>query len=543
MDSQGRREEVMVADTTFEEFLTHALPQLLDFAHRLTADPLEAEELVQAALARTMMRWPAIERGDDPLEYARRVMIRTHVSPWRRRAARVSAGSVPAHTSPSRPGLSGDQESVRAALRSLPPRQRAAVVLRLSESMSDAQVAAALSCRPATAKTLATRGLAAINRGDQLRQTLLGADWSLQLWPAPKQQLRRAARRRRLVGAGTFVVVVAVAVGVAIPLSTSAASHQPHPTGIDPPDLSRTRQPLPGLDDPRFPVSVYPAAVGPVKDGFPQCPSIEGVGPRPTLDPAAYAGIVSDFGHPSLQNDLRRTDRSLWPLVLAADQNPPLRRVPQQMPVASDPGKGITVVPAAKDGLTRGAASACGAELVARSVAVQVGPNTLTMTAADDILVLQRHGHLLIWGRDPTLYANGSFLAYRNVQRLIDTKSDVAPCRLDGSSNAVVSIAGNTAHVSIFELPQSPFSCSLIGWPAIRLATPDYAQQVTPTDVGLDTPVLLRPHQSASFTITARSCGGAHTTYTNGQFAAGDLALEMSVGECGATVSSYTLDK
>jgi RNA polymerase sigma factor (sigma-70 family) len=534
-----------VTDSTFDEFCTYALPQLLAFAHRLTADPREAEDLVQAALVKTMTRWSAIERDDDPLAYARRVIIRTELSGWRRWSSRISVGSAPAHTSAGQGGLSADHDEIRQSLRSLPPRQRAAVVLG-SESMSDAQVASALRCRPVTAASEASRGRAAVADDDRLRRALTDGDWSLPLWPAPRRQLRRAARRRTLVSTVTFVAVLAVAAGIAIPLSAkSQTSHPPHQLAIDPPNLNQTQPSLPSASDPRFPASVYPAPVGPVRGGFPQCPSIEGVGPRPTLDPAAYAGIVSDFGRPSLVSDLRRTDRSLWPLVLAADQNPPRRAIPQEMPLATDPGSGITVIPATKDDLTRAAASVCGADLVARSVAVQVGSNQAVYdTAEADILVIQRHGHLLIWGRDPTMYANGSFLAYRNVRRLIDNKSIVAPCSLNGVGNgSTITFGQDSAHVTVSNAADTDTSCSLIGWPTLRLATPDYTQQVTPTDVGPDTPVLLRSGQSATFTITARPCGGAHQTYDNGLFGGGDLALVLSVGPCGATVTSYTLDK
>jgi RNA polymerase sigma-70 factor (sigma-E family) len=147
---------------SFDEFVVGALPGLLAFAHRLTADAAEAEDLVQAALVKSMGRWAAIERQDDPFVYVRRVIVNTHITWWRRWSARVTVGSVPERVSPEHTQLSADQDEVRRALLTLPPRQRAVLVLRFYEDMSEAQIAAALDCRPGTVKSQASRGLATL---------------------------------------------------------------------------------------------------------------------------------------------------------------------------------------------------------------------------------------------------------------------------------------------------------------------------------------------------------------------------------------------
>jgi RNA polymerase sigma-70 factor (sigma-E family) len=147
---------------SFDDFVARALPELLAFAHRLTADAAEAEDLVQAALVKSMGRWSAIERQDDPFVYVRRVMVNTHITWWRRWSARVSIGSVPERVSPEQTRLSDDQDEVRRALLTLPPRQRAVLVLRFYEDLSEAQIAAALGCRPGTVKSQASRGLATL---------------------------------------------------------------------------------------------------------------------------------------------------------------------------------------------------------------------------------------------------------------------------------------------------------------------------------------------------------------------------------------------
>jgi RNA polymerase sigma-70 factor (sigma-E family) len=150
--------------TSFDEFVVRALPGLLAFAHRLTADAAEAEDLVQAALVKSMARWAAIERQDDPFVYVRRVIVNTHITWWRRWSARVTVGSVPERVSPEQSQLAADQDEVRRALLALPPRQRAVLVLRFYEDMSEAQIAVALGCRPGTVKSQASRALAALRR-------------------------------------------------------------------------------------------------------------------------------------------------------------------------------------------------------------------------------------------------------------------------------------------------------------------------------------------------------------------------------------------
>jgi RNA polymerase sigma-70 factor (sigma-E family) len=146
----------------FGEFVTEALPGLLRFGHVLTGSPHEAEDLVQEALGKTMRRWNR-SRPDDPVAYVRRVMVNTHLTRWRRWGSRVRLGDVPElaaeDTSLQR---SHDRDLLRRALASLPPRQRAVVVLRYLEDLPDGEIAALLGCQPATVRSQAIRALAAL---------------------------------------------------------------------------------------------------------------------------------------------------------------------------------------------------------------------------------------------------------------------------------------------------------------------------------------------------------------------------------------------
>ncbi|HEV7706775.1 MAG TPA: sigma-70 family RNA polymerase sigma factor, partial [Asanoa sp.] len=97
----------------------------------------------------------------DPLPYIRRSMVNLHVSVWRRYGAREILHAV----LPER-RIRGDADQVEQrhvivdALRALPPRTRAVVVLRYWDDLSEADTAAALNCSIGTVKSQASRGLA-----------------------------------------------------------------------------------------------------------------------------------------------------------------------------------------------------------------------------------------------------------------------------------------------------------------------------------------------------------------------------------------------
>lgn len=146
-----------MTDQDFEAFAAAALPGLLRFGHVLTGDPLRAEELVQQALVSTWSRWRRIEH-DQPVAYVRRAMVHTYTSWWRRhhRERPLPDG----YDLPAPPGVDlGERERTVAALRLLPPRQRAVIVLRYYEDLSEADIAAALGCSPGTVKSQASRAL------------------------------------------------------------------------------------------------------------------------------------------------------------------------------------------------------------------------------------------------------------------------------------------------------------------------------------------------------------------------------------------------
>ncbi|MCZ2812736.1 MULTISPECIES: SigE family RNA polymerase sigma factor [unclassified Modestobacter] len=142
----------------FEDFVSREQPGLLRLAVLLAGDRGHAEDLVQTALLKTYRHWGRITRSGEPTAYVRRVLVTTHTS-WRRRLS-TTEQVVEALPDRADPTVAPDtDEELRAALRSLPPRMRTAVVLRYYADLSEQQAAEAMGCSPSTVNTQTARGL------------------------------------------------------------------------------------------------------------------------------------------------------------------------------------------------------------------------------------------------------------------------------------------------------------------------------------------------------------------------------------------------
>ena len=146
----------------FAHFVDTRQRALLRSAWLLTGDWGLAEDLVQTALARTWLRWERIRRRDDPEIYVRRVLVTTWVN-WSRRKWR---GERPGMALPDS-AAPGDVASevvtrvaVRSALGSLTDRQRAVLVLRVFDDLTEAQTAQVLGCAVGTVKSTMSHALA-----------------------------------------------------------------------------------------------------------------------------------------------------------------------------------------------------------------------------------------------------------------------------------------------------------------------------------------------------------------------------------------------
>jgi RNA polymerase sigma-70 factor (sigma-E family) len=143
----------------FGEFVVAALPGLLRFGVVLTGSRDGADELVQVALLKTWRRWKHIDHT-GPVAYVRRVMVTQHVSRWRRsRHETALPASYDVASSTSASAAYDDRDRMLRALAKLPPRQRAVVVLRYYEDLSEADIAATLGCATGTVKSQAAKAL------------------------------------------------------------------------------------------------------------------------------------------------------------------------------------------------------------------------------------------------------------------------------------------------------------------------------------------------------------------------------------------------
>lgn len=153
-----------VRSPSFEEFVTAASVRLLTLALLLSGRRrAEAEDLLQDVLERAYRRWPRIIRNGSPEPYVRQMLVNAAVDRGRRLRRRPEAPlSLDAAdpTASDQVGQAADRDLLLRALAQLPPRQRAVLVLRYFEDLSEAQTAAAMGCSTGTVKSQASRGLA-----------------------------------------------------------------------------------------------------------------------------------------------------------------------------------------------------------------------------------------------------------------------------------------------------------------------------------------------------------------------------------------------
>jgi len=140
----------------FNAFARARVRELLRFAHVLTGDADRAADLVQDALERTLVAWPRVVRKDDLEGYVRRAIVNRHVSVWRRLRREQLVAQTPESAYDAPPG---HDDELWAALCALPPRQRAVLVLRYYEDMSEADCAAVLGCSVGTIKSQTWKAL------------------------------------------------------------------------------------------------------------------------------------------------------------------------------------------------------------------------------------------------------------------------------------------------------------------------------------------------------------------------------------------------
>ncbi|GAA0952873.1 SigE family RNA polymerase sigma factor [Kribbella koreensis] len=155
-------------DRDYVEFVVASSTTLRRTAYLVCGDWHRADDVVQDALYKLYLSWSKVDRGGNPLAYARRIVINAALDigrrPWRRE---VSTDSPPEYArNDDTADVYAERDEVLSALLQLAPRQRACIVLRYYEDLSIEQTAEILDCTQGTVKSQAARGL------ETLRQTI-----------------------------------------------------------------------------------------------------------------------------------------------------------------------------------------------------------------------------------------------------------------------------------------------------------------------------------------------------------------------------------
>ena len=151
------------SEERFDGFVREASPGLLRAAWLLVGDWPAAEDLVQTAFEKTWPRWGRLLDDRQRLAYLHRVLTNTFLRGQRRKwLGEIATGDLPHRATVDETDALVLRTSVLAAVRGLPPRQRAVIALRYLADLTEAQTAAAMHCSTVTVKGYSARSLAAL---------------------------------------------------------------------------------------------------------------------------------------------------------------------------------------------------------------------------------------------------------------------------------------------------------------------------------------------------------------------------------------------
>jgi RNA polymerase sigma-70 factor (sigma-E family) len=164
------------SDADFSEFFHAARPRLFRTALAIAGDHGLAEDALQSALIKAYSSWHRVRAADSPEAYVRRMVV-NEVLGWRRHGwwhrerprERVETGAC---ASPE--GRVVQRLTLWEAVQGLPVRQRAVVVLRYYEDLTEVQIAEVLGCSRGTVKSQASDALATLRRNGGLELDGLG---------------------------------------------------------------------------------------------------------------------------------------------------------------------------------------------------------------------------------------------------------------------------------------------------------------------------------------------------------------------------------
>jgi RNA polymerase sigma-70 factor (sigma-E family) len=148
-------------EEAFHEFVAVCSSRLFGTALLMVGDYQLAQDLLQESLIKTYIAWPRLRDVGNAEAYTRRVIVTTSTS-WRRRNSfhERPAEAVPEHVVADAADLIAADADLWTHLHALPSRQRAAVVLRYCQDLSEVQTSELMGCTVGSVKRHASRGLA-----------------------------------------------------------------------------------------------------------------------------------------------------------------------------------------------------------------------------------------------------------------------------------------------------------------------------------------------------------------------------------------------
>ena len=153
-------------DAEFSAWMTARQPALLRTAYLLTHDHHSAEDLVSTTLAKVYLHWDKVHQRELVDAYARRILVNEHNSLWRRawKKREVTSDELPERTGQRDRYDEGRSDELWDFVAALPRKQRAVIVLRYYEQLSEAEIADVLGISPGTVKSQASRALATLRK-------------------------------------------------------------------------------------------------------------------------------------------------------------------------------------------------------------------------------------------------------------------------------------------------------------------------------------------------------------------------------------------
>jgi RNA polymerase sigma-70 factor (sigma-E family) len=148
---------------TFEEYAGSTWPSLYRYAYLLAGNHADAEDLAQQTLLKAYRSWSRVAASDSPAAYLRRTLTNTYLSHRRPKKRRLELlTDAPPETGQA--PFDGPEEHLALwpHVKSLPPRQRAVIVLRYYEDLTEQEIADVLACSRGNVKSTAHRALKAL---------------------------------------------------------------------------------------------------------------------------------------------------------------------------------------------------------------------------------------------------------------------------------------------------------------------------------------------------------------------------------------------